>query len=859
MNQKRQAPGQPSAGPESAPLVGHDDRRTGLGVDALKRAFLDNLVYSQARFPEVATRRDCFQALASAVRDRLLQRWVQTARTYRDKGSRTVCYLSAEFLIGPQLGNNLINLGIFDNVRQAMKELGLDLDLLLDQEEEPGLGNGGLGRLAACYLDSLATLEIPAIGYGIRYEFGIFTQAIRDGWQAELTDKWLRSGSPWLIHRPNVAFDIKLAGHTEHQYEATVNRRLRVQWVPGKVVRGTAWDMPVLGYGVNTPNRLRLWSAEAPEAFDFAAFNAGNYYQAVDAEVLSETLTKVLYPNDEMEAGQTLRLEQQYFFVSCSLQDMVRLHLQREPNLDRFHEKFVVQLNDTHPSIAVAELMRLLVDDFEMLWDDAWAIAIRTFAYTNHTLLPEALEKWPLKLFRRTLPRHYEIICEINTRFLDEVRIRFPGDEARLRRMSLIDEDGVRYVRMAHLAVVGSFAVNGVAALHTELLKSDVLKDFYELWPEKFRNKTNGVTPRRFVLLANPTMSKLIDDSIGRGWVTDMSRLRELERFAEDKAFRKDWREIKRGNKENLVREIRRFAHVDVDPVSMFDVQVKRIHEYKRQHLNLLHVIWLYKRLKDNPNLEAAPRTVIFGGKAAPGYRMAKLMIRLATAVADIIGRDPAMRGKLQVVFFPNYNVKSGHWIFPAADLSEQISLAGKEASGTGNMKFQMNGALTIGTLDGANVEIREQVGDENFFLFGMTTPEVTELRQCGYRPRSYYDANPQLREVIDLIASGFFTRGDRDIFRPLVDHLLHHDDYMLLADFQSYIECQERVSATYLDYERWSRMSILNVARSGFFSSDRAIQEYCTDIWKVQPVRIELSDLSEKDMHFKRAAAGAP
>jgi starch phosphorylase len=859
MIQKKQGQGESHAGPAAVPLVGRDDERMGLGVDALKRAFLDRLVYSQARFPEVATRRDCFQALALTVRDRLLQRWVQTARTYRNKGSRTVCYLSAEFLIGPQLGNNLINLGIFDNARQAMAELGLDLDILLDQEAEPGLGNGGLGRLAACYLDSLATLEIPAIGYGIRYEFGIFTQVIHDGWQAEVTDKWLRAGSPWLIHRPNVAFDIKIGGHTEHQYEASASRRLRVQWIPAKMVRGTAWDMPILGYGVNTPNRLRLWSAEAPEEFDFAAFNAGNYYQAVDAEVLSETLTKVLYPNDEMEAGQTLRLEQQYFFVACSLRDMIRLQLQREKDLSAFHEKFVVQLNDTHPSIAVAELMRLLVDEYEMFWDDAWSVTQRTFAYTNHTLLPEALEKWPLHLFRKTLPRHYEIICEINERFLDEVRIRFPGDEAVLRRMSLIDEDGARYVRMAHLAVVGSFAVNGVAALHSELVKSDILKDFYDLWPEKFRNKTNGVTPRRFVLLANPTMSQLIDDTIGRGWVTDMQRLRELEPYAEDAAFREAWRGIKRGNKERLVHEIKRFAHIDADPASMFDVQVKRIHEYKRQHLNLLHVISLYKRLKDNPSLAVAPRTVIFGGKAAPGYRMAKLMIRLATAVADIVGRDPAMHGRLQVVFFPNYNVKNGQLIFPAADLSEQISLAGKEASGTGNMKFQMNGALTIGTLDGANVEILEQVGEENFFLFGMNTTEVKELRNCGYRPRDYYEANPQLREVIDLISSGFFTRGDRDVFRPLVEHLLNHDEYMLMADFQSYVDCQEKVSEAYLDYERWSRMSILNVARSGFFSADRAIQEYCTDIWRVEPVRIELTDLSEEDMHFKRAAADAP
>jgi len=841
---------------DSVKFVEDEGRRTGLSVDALKRAFLDKLVYTQARFPEVATRRDCYHALAGAVRDRLLHRWVQTARTYKDQGSRTVCYMSAEFLIGPQLGNNLINLGITENARQAMKELGLDLDGLLDQEVEPGLGNGGLGRLAACYLDSLATLEIPAIGYGIRYEFGIFTQEIRDGKQVELTDNWLRSGSPWLIHRPNIAFDVNFGGHTEHQHDGVGGRRLRVQWVPAKVVRGTAWDIPVLGYGVNTPNRLRLWSAEAPETFDFAAFNAGNYYQAVDAQVQSETLTKVLYPNDEREAGQELRLEQQYFFVSCSLRDMIRLQLQREQNLDHFHEKFVVQLNDTHPSIAVAELMRLLVDDYGVVWEKAWSIVRQTFAYTNHTLLPEALEKWRLDLFRRVLPRHFEIICEINARFLDEVRIAFPLDGERLRRMSLIDEDGPRYVRMAHLAIVGSFAVNGVAALHSQLLKSDLLGDFYDLWPNKFSNKTNGVTPRRFVLLANPTMSQLINETIGQGWVTDMTRLRELEPFAEDPEFRKTWRNIKQGNKNNLVGEIKRVAYVDADPASMFDIQVKRIHEYKRQHLNLMHVVSLYKRLKDNPNLEMAPRTVIFGGKAAPGYQMAKLMIRLINSVADLIDRDPAMRGKLQVVFFPNYNLKNGQLIFPAADLSEQISLAGKEASGTGNMKFQMNGALTVGTLDGANVEIREHVGDENFFLFGMTTPEVKELRRRGYSPHAYYEANAHLREVIDLISSGFFCKGDRDIFRPFVEHLLHHDEYMLLADFQSYIDCQDKVSEAYLDQERWSRMSILNVARSGFFSSDRAIKEYCDEIWKVQPVRIDLSDLSSEDFQFKRANA---
>jgi starch phosphorylase len=837
--------------PQPALPVGYEHTRTGLSVDALKRAFLDNLFYVQARFPEVATRRDCFLALAQTVRDRLLQRWVQTARTYKDQGSRTVCYMSAEFLIGPQLGNNLVNLGILDNARQATAELGLDLDLMLEQEEEPGLGNGGLGRLAACYLDSLATLEIPAIGYGIRYEFGIFTQAIREGWQVELTDKWLRSGNPWLIHRPNIAFDVKLGGRTEQYHDE--NRRLRIRWVPAKVVRGTAHDMPVLGYGVNTPNRLRLWSSEAPESFDFQAFNAGDYYRAVDEEVFSETLTKVLYPNDEPEAGKELRLEQQYFFVSCSLQDMIRLHLQREKTLDRFHEKFVVQLNDTHPAIAVVELMRLLVDEHLVEWGHAWWITRQTFAYTNHTLLPEALEKWPLPLFQRVLPRHLEIIYEINHRFLDDVRIRYPGDDWRLTRMSLIDEDGPRYVRMAHLAVVGSFAVNGVAALHTDLLKSDVLKDFHGLWPEKFSNKTNGVTPRRFMLLSNPALSRLITDAIGEGWVTDMTKLRQLEKHANDSGFRQAWQSVKRANKESLAREIQKRAWTTVDPDSMFDVQVKRIHEYKRQHLNVLHVVSLYKRLKDNPNLEVVPRTVIFGGKAAPGYAMAKLIIKLINAVADVVTRDPAMQDKLRVVFFPNYNVKNAQPIFPAAELSEQISLAGKEASGTGNMKFQMNGALTIGTLDGANVEIREQVGEENFFLFGLTVPEVHELKARGYWPRQYYEGNAHLREVIDLIASGFFSKGDRDMFRPLVDNLLNWDEYLLLADFDAYLECQRKVSQAYEDNERWTRMSILNTARSGLFSSDRAIREYCEEIWKVQPVRIELSDLSEKDLVFKR------
>ena len=831
-----------------------------LGMD--KKSLLRNIkhyyTHRLGRDSNCSTTHYPYMALSFAVRDRLMERWISTQHSYDEQNCRRTYYLSLEFLMGRSLGNAMLNLDIDATLREGLLELGLVLEEIAESEPDAGLGNGGLGRLAACFLDSCATLQLPVKGYGIRYQYGMFRQHIENGYQVEDPDHWLRDGNPWEVERQEFTQRVSFGGHTEYYKDALGLTRAR--WVDTRDVLAVPFDTPVPGFRNGTVNTLRLWQAAATDEFDLEEFNAGSYTEAVGSKNNAENITMVLYPNDSSENGKELRLKQQYFLASASLKDVLRKWKSLNGDrLDDFAAKNCFQLNDTHPTVAVAELMRLLLDEERMDWDSAWSITSATMAYTNHTLLPEALEKWPLHLFRKTLPRHYEIICEINERFLDEVRIRFPGDNAILRRMSLIDEDGGRYVRMAHLAVVGSFAVNGVAALHTELVKSDILKDFYDLWPEKFRNKTNGVTPRRLVLLSNPTMSQLIDDTIGRGWVTDMTRLRELEPYAEDKAFRKAWRDIKRGNKEHLIREMKRLAHVDADPASMFDVQVKRIHEYKRQHLNLLHVISLYKRLKDNPNLVVAPRTVIFGGKAAPGYRMAKLMIRLATAVADIVGRDPAMHGRLQVIFFPNYNVKHGHAIFPAADLSEQISLAGKEASGTGNMKFQMNGALTIGTLDGANVEIIEQVGEENFFLFGMTTPEVKELRQCGYRPRDYYEANPHLREVIDLIGSGFFTRGDREVFRPLVDHLLNHDEYMLLADFQSYVDCQEKVSEAYLDYERWSRMSILNVARSGFFSSDRAIQEYCEDIWRVEPVRIELTDLSEEDMQFKRATAGAP
>lgn len=818
------------------------DIRTGLSVEALQRAFLDNLFFIQARFPAVATRNDYYLALAYTVRDRLLHRWVNSAQTYYDLGSKTVCYLSAEFLLGPQLGNNLISLGIYDEVRQAVEGLGLDFQALLDQEEEPGLGNGGLGRLAACFLDSLATLEIPAIGYGIRYEFGIFDQEIRDGWQVEVTDKWLRLGNPWEIPRPEIGFDVQFGGRTE-AYQDQWGRR-RVRWIPDQVVKGIACDTPVPGFRVNTVNLLRLWKAEACESFDFQAFNSGDYYRAVNQKLISENITKVLYPNDEPLQGKALRLQQQYFFVSCSLQDMIRIQFQqRARTLDGFPERFTVQLNDTHPAIGIAELMRVLVDEYSMEWERAWEITRRTFAYTNHTLLPEALEKWSLPLFSSVLPRHLEIIFEINHRFLDEVRTRYPDDHDRVARVSLIDEAGERFVRMAHLACVGSHAINGVARLHTDLLKQEALRDFYELWPERFSNKTNGVTPRRFVVLSNPRLTGLLCRTIGERWLTQLDDLRKLEAHADDAAFRHEWRQIKTENKRDLARYILARTGIVVDPDSLFDIQVKRLHEYKRQHLHALHIITLYQRLKQDPTLDITPRTFIFGGKAAPGYFMAKLMIKLITGVAEVVNSDPDVRGRLKVAFIPGYSVKQGQRIFPAADLSEQISTAGKEASGTGNMKFALNGALTIGTLDGANIEIREAVGAENFFLFGLTASQVSELRRAGYSPRQYYEANAPLRAALDLIQAGAFSRGDRNLFQPLVEWLINRDEYMVLADYQSYVDCQERVDQAYRDRKQWTRMAILNVARMGRFSSDRTIREYVEEIWKVKPVAIELRE----------------
>jgi starch phosphorylase len=813
-----------------------EDERTGLSAAALALAISNHLRYSLGRLPRAASPHDYYRALALAVRDRLQRRWAATTEQCLRSDAKVICYLSAEFLLGPHLGNDLLNLGIED---AAFEALGEDLAALLELEEEPGLGNGGLGRLAACYLDSAATLERPAVGYGIRYEFGIFDQEIRDGWQVEVTDKWLRRGNPWEIAKPDVSYRVGWGGRTEHARDA--QGRLRVRWIPYRVVKGTAYDTPIQGYRVNTCNTLRLWSAEAVESLDFQAFSKGDYYEAVNDKIVSETVSKVLYPNDEPQIGKRLRLEQQYFFVSCSLQDMLQLLAMAGEPVRRFAARFAVQLNDTHPSIAVAELMRLLVDEKALEWDEAWDITVRAFGYTNHTLLPEALETWPLAMLQELLPRHLEIVYEINARFLSEVRARFPGDEARVARMSLIGEEGGRHLRMAHLATVGSHAVNGVAALHTELLKSSVLRDFHELWPERFSNKTNGVTPRRFLALANPGLRRLITSAIGERWVTDLADLRKLEALADDAPFRDAWRAVKRVNKARLADWLRAHAGVDLDPGWMFDIQVKRIHEYKRQHLNALHIAALYDRLRREPGLDLPPRAFIFGGKAAPGYFLAKRIVKLINALAETINADPQVNTRLRVAFVPNFNVQIGQLVYPAADLSEQISTAGKEASGTGNMKFMLNGALTIGTLDGANVEIREEVGAENFFLFGLTAAEVERIRQAGYRPSAHVEADAGLRAALELVQSGHFSRGDREVFRPLVENLLLSDPFLVLADFAAYAACQARVSDAWRDEARWTRMSILNTARSGKFSSDRAIREYCDEIWRVPPVRIAL------------------
>jgi glycogen phosphorylase len=812
-----------------------NELRIGTDEITISRAFLDNLHYMQGVTMKNASKNDLYLALSYTVRDRIFASWFKELENFTDSKSdkdyKIVNYLSAEFLPGPHLGNNLVCLRMMDEARKAMRQFNIDLDELLDQEEEPGLGNGGLGRLASCYLDSLATLGINAFGYGIRYEFGIFDQEIQNGWQVEITDKWLKYGNPWELAKPELSQEVFLGGHTE-VYHDEENRYL-VKWIPSREIKGIPYDTPIVGYNNNKTIMMRLWKAEAIESFDFQDFNVGDYHAAVDEKVASETVTKVLYPNDEKDAGKQLRLIQQYFFVTCSLKDMLRIHLLRGSKAETFHEHFAIQLNDTHPTIAVAELMRLLLDDYKMAWDEAWHITTHTFSYTNHTLLPEALEKWRLDLFHNLLPRHLEIIYEINYHFLENVKAKFPGDDGKLSRMSIIDESGPKYVRMANLACAGSRRINGVARLHSELLKNHVLYDFNEMWPEKFLNVTNGVTPRRWVGASNDNLRILLNKHLNNNWLKNYSdEIIKIEELADNKSFCNDWQKVKTENKKILARWVRKHTGIEVNTDAIFDIQVKRIHEYKRQHLNVLHIISLYNQLKENPDLKIPPRVFLFGGKAAPGYFMAKLMIKLINSVGSVVNNDPEINNMLKVVFLPNFNVQTGHLTYPAADLSEQISLAGKEASGTGNMKFTMNGALTIGTLDGANVEILEEVGAENFFLFGFTVEEVLARKSAGYRSYEYYENNPSLRKAIDQISSGNFSDGDTNIFRPLVDHLLWSDEYMIMADFQSYADCQAKVSEAYMNKENWTRMSILNTARSGKFSSDRSIADYARDIW---------------------------
>ncbi|MFH0980830.1 MAG: glycogen/starch/alpha-glucan phosphorylase [Planctomycetota bacterium] len=827
---------------QASPLMAkaRDDRRS-LDVESLKRSILSHIAYTQAKVRRSATQRDLYVALAMTVRDRLIERWIATRQAYDNRpDAKRVYYLSLEFLIGRTLGNSLVNLHLYDECYQALYELGYDLEEVRDWEEEAGLGHGALGRLAACLLDSMATLELPGYGYGIRYDYGMFHQQFRDGYQVEEPDDWLRFGNPWAIARPEHTFRVQFYGRVEAYTDEPGHRRYR--WVGTRDVLALPYDMPVPGYRNNTVNTLRLFSAKSTHDFDLSSFNAGDYLRACEDKARAENLTKVLYPSDGCLAGQELRLQQEYLLVSAALHDILNDFTAHHDDWRRLPEHVAVQLNDTHPALAIPELMRLLMDREGLGWDEAWEITVGTFAYTNHTVMPEALEKWPAALVANLLPRHLEIIYEINQRFLGAVSRRYPGDVARLARMSLIEEGREPKVRMAHLAVVGSHSVNGVSALHTRILTERLLQDFHEFYPGRFNNKTNGVTPRRWLKKANAPLAYLLSETLGEQWVTDLTELRRLLPLAEDVEFQARWSEVKRLNKERLAAYLRRTQGVVLDPDTLFDCQVKRIHEYKRQLLNLLHVITLYQRIKAGGEADFVPRTVLLAGKAVPGCYHAKLTIKLANAVAEVINHDPAVAGRLKVAFLPNYSVWLAEYIIPAAELSQQISTAGTEASGTGNMKFALNGALTIGTLDGANIEIREEVGEENLFIFGLTADEVRARRKGGYDPWDSYHGNAELRAALELMADNVFSPREPGLFKPLLDRLLREGDpYMVLADYAAYVQCQERVSRTYRDRQRWTRRSIVNVANMGKFSSDRTVREYAEQIWRVHPVPVAL------------------
>lgn len=822
-----------SKNPEK-PIFAHE--KIGLDAASIKQSLLERLTYSVGKDTITATDRDWFFTAAFVARDRLIDRWMETMRSYYLNDAKRIYYFSMEFLMGRTLMNSLLNLGFEKEYRKVLGEIGVDLEKVREMEYDAALGNGGLGRLAACFLDSMATLNLPGYGYGIRYEYGMFSQRIENGRQVEHPDNWLRYGNPWEFPRPEVLYQVKFHGRVvQYADEHGVERH---HWVDSDDVMAMAYDTPIPGYATNTVNNMRLWAAKATRDFELRYFNEGNYIKAVEAKNESENLSKVLYPNDTTTMGRELRLKQQYFFVCASLQDVLNRHAKHHDNFDSLPDKVAIQLNDTHPSIAVAELMRVLVDTHHLEWEKAWDITTRTFAYTNHTLMPEALETWPVAMFEDILPRHLQIIYEINYRFLRDVMHRHPGDGDMLRRMSIIDEAGVKRIRMAYLAIVGSHKVNGVAQIHTELMKQTIFADFDRFYPGKIVNMTNGITPRRWLNQANPRLSGLITSRIGAGWIKDLSQLKRLIPLADDASFRKEFAAVKSANKTRLVALLKQKCNIDASPDSLFDLQIKRIHEYKRQLLNLLHVVTLYNRIRHNPTADYVQRTVLFGGKAAPGYAIAKLIIKLINDVADVVNNDPHVANRLKVVFLPNYDVSTAENIIPAADLSEQISTAGTEASGTGNMKLALNGALTIGTLDGANIEIRNEVGEDNIFIFGLTTEEVARVKASGYQPWDYYHANDELREVLDMIGSGFFSPGEPDRFKPIVDTLLRRGDpYMLLADYASYIACQKEVETAYKDQEQWVKKAILNVANMGKFSSDRTIMQYAEQIWDAKPV----------------------
>lgn len=806
--------------------------RTGMDKDSLREDIKLHLRHTLAKDEYSVTNWDKYRAVTLTIMDRLNDRMLKTQQNYYTTGVKRVYYLSMEYLIGRLLENMLVNLDVRDVIGEALEDLGLSYEEIRDSEWDAGLGNGGLGRLAACFLDSMATLGIPAIGYGIRYDYGIFYQKIVDGFQIERPDLWLKYGNPWDIIRPKVQYAVQFYGNQSMFH--TDKGELSYAWENYHKVKAVAYDTPIPGYNNDVVNYLRLWKAESASSIDLKSFNQGQYIDAVKENQLEQNISRVLYPNDKVFVGQELRLKQEYFLVSASMQDILRRFKKQYDDFTLLPEKVAIQCNDTHPNLAIPELMRYLLDEEGMEWDKAWDITVKTMAYTNHTLLPEALEKWPVSLMRHLLPRHLSIIYEINRRFLNQVKIRFDDDRNRVTRMSIISDEEHPVVHMAHLGIVGSHKVNGVAALHSRLLKETMFHDFDEMYPGKFTNKTNGITPRRWLKQCNPDLSDLISSKIGDAWITNLDELKKLEKLADDAAFRKQFADIKLDNKKRLAEYINRTTSVEVDPHSMFDIQIKRIHEYKRQLMAALHVIALYNKLKANPDMDFTPRTVIFGGKAAPGYTMAKLHIKLINSIADVVNNDPDVNGKLKCLFLQNYSVTLAEKLIPAANLSEQISTAGMEASGTGNMKFVLNGALTIGTLDGANVEIKEEVGDDNIFIFGLTVEEVEKLRHEGYNPWDYYNSDAQLKQVIDQIREGFFSPEDPGLFQPIINALLHEGDYfMVLADFADYVKKQEEVSALFKDEKEWNRKAILNTARVGKFSSDRTIRDYYEEIWK--------------------------